>query len=107
MQCCKHAAYYSRCNALCREQAEKKQASQNASSSLYGGPQVQPRSEDFPELKPGERIYQKNEGQWDFYLEESDDAKAVVLEVQLGKYMDTSLVKVRIARSRRRTHSHG
>ena len=40
-------------------------------------------------------MYQKNEGEWDFYLDESSDRKGVVLQVQLGKYMDTSLVKVR------------
>lgn len=40
-------------------------------------------------------MYQKNEGEWEFTLDEDDSGKAIVLEVQLGMYMDTTLVKVR------------
>lgn len=77
----------------CREQEEQKRAGQEG--SLFPSAPSAPRREDFPEIKEGERVYQKNEGEWDFYLDESSDRKGVVLQVQLGKYMDTSLVKVR------------
>ncbi len=48
----------------------------------------------------GEHVYQKNEGQWDFSLDEDEDGRCIVLEVEVGKYLDTSLLKVR--RERRR-----
>ncbi|GFR47789.1 hypothetical protein Agub_g9558 [Astrephomene gubernaculifera] len=50
------------------------------------------RREGFPELKDGERVYQKNEGRWDFSLEESPDGRCLQLEVGLGRYLDTSLI---------------
>jgi hypothetical protein len=81
-------------STLCREQAEKKAASQNSGSSLLGARPTQPRWEDFPEIKEGEKVYQKNEGEWEFTLDESDNGKDILLDVELGKYMDTTLVKV-------------
>ena len=36
---------------------------------------------------------QRNEGQWDLSMEESADGKSIVLEVDVGKYIDTSLIK--------------
>lgn len=39
------------------------------------------------------RVMQRNEGRWDFSMEESEDGKSVVLEVDVGKYLDTSLIK--------------
>ena len=43
----------------------------------------------------GEKIFQKNEGQWEFSIEEDDNGQSLVLEVDVGKYLDTSLIKVR------------
>jgi protein TilB len=59
------------------------------------GPKKAPRHEDFPPLPEGEAVRQKNEGEYDFILAESDDGKAIVLEVKVGKFLDTSLIKVR------------
>jgi hypothetical protein len=39
---------------------------------------------------------QRNEGQWDLSMEESIDGQCVVLEVDVGKYLDTSLIKADI-----------
>lgn len=36
---------------------------------------------------------QKNEGKWDFTLQDSGNGSAVELDVEIGRYMDTSLVK--------------
>ncbi|KAG2489438.1 hypothetical protein HYH03_012075 [Edaphochlamys debaryana] len=47
----------------------------------------------FPEIRDGERLYQKNEGRWDFSLEESPDGRCLVLEVQVGRFLDTSLIQ--------------
>eukprot|EP00967_Tisochrysis_lutea_P076103 scaffold102782_cov23-Tisochrysis_lutea.AAC.1 len=39
---------------------------------------------------------QRNEGQWDFSMEEGADGRCLVLEVDIGKYIDTSLIKADI-----------
>jgi hypothetical protein len=36
---------------------------------------------------------QRNDGRWDFSIEESEDGSAIVLEVDVGKFLDTSLIK--------------
>eukprot|EP00232_Nephroselmis_pyriformis_P000717 CAMPEP_0182914760 /NCGR_PEP_ID=MMETSP0034_2-20130328/38734_1 /TAXON_ID=156128 /ORGANISM="Nephroselmis pyriformis, Strain CCMP717" /LENGTH=451 /DNA_ID=CAMNT_0025051543 /DNA_START=72 /DNA_END=1427 /DNA_ORIENTATION=+ len=51
-----------------------------------------PRREEFPEVPEG-RIFQKNEGKWDYTLFESEDGRNMVLDVAVGKYMDTSLIE--------------
>lgn len=56
-----------------------------------------PIYDKFPEITDGERIFQKNSGDWDFTLDESDDGDALVLDVDVGKYLDTSLIQVRAA----------
>lgn len=61
----------------------------------HGNNKQKPRREGFDPLPVGsERIYQKNEGDWAFTLGESDDGKAVLLDVDIGKYIDISLVDV-------------
>ena len=45
------------------------------------------------DVKEGEEVRQKNEGQWAFSLQDSEDGSAVELDVEIGRYMDTSLVK--------------
>ena len=44
-------------------------------------------------MQDGEELRQKNEGKWDFSLQDSADGLAVELDVEIGRYMDTSLVK--------------
>lgn len=41
----------------------------------------------------GEEMRQKNEGRWDFTLQESQNSSAVELDVAVGKYLDSSLIK--------------
>jgi protein TilB len=36
---------------------------------------------------------QKNEGGWEFSLEESVDGRAIELDVAIGRFLDSSLVK--------------
>jgi protein TilB len=75
-----------------REAEEKKRAAQ--SQSLDPPSNKPPRRDGFEDIKDGERVMQKNEGQWDFSLEEDDLGKSIVLQVDVGKYLDTSLIKV-------------
>ena len=42
----------------------------------------------------GERVMQCNEGKWDFRLRDCEDAGALVLEVEVGPHIDTSLIRV-------------
>lgn len=44
-------------------------------------------------LQEGEPVLQKNEGRWEFTLEESRDGKSVKLEVAVGRFLDSSLIK--------------
>lgn len=44
-------------------------------------------------MQDGEEIRQKNEGRWDFTLQDTDDSSAVELSVAVGKYLDSSLIK--------------
>jgi hypothetical protein len=48
-------------------------------------------------LQEGERFFQKNEGQWDFSLQEDEAGSSVELSVDVGKFLDTSLIKVSAA----------
>lgn len=73
---------------------ERKTSSSHASSSDSSRPKG--GYTDFPEIKEGERFMQRNEGQWDFSMEEGADGRCLVLEVDIGKYIDTSLIKADI-----------
>ena len=44
-------------------------------------------------MQEGEEVRQKNEGKWSFGLQDSIDGSAVELDVEIGRYMDTSLVR--------------
>ena len=76
-----------------REQQEQKKST---SSNLFAkSGKEQKRWEDFPEIdEESGRGFQKNEGQWEYSLDESDDCQTIVLDVAVGKYLDTSLIKV-------------
>eukprot|EP00740_Mantoniella_antarctica_P015262 CAMPEP_0181367882 /NCGR_PEP_ID=MMETSP1106-20121128/11722_1 /TAXON_ID=81844 /ORGANISM="Mantoniella antarctica, Strain SL-175" /LENGTH=377 /DNA_ID=CAMNT_0023483823 /DNA_START=108 /DNA_END=1238 /DNA_ORIENTATION=+ len=55
------------------------------------------RREGFPDLPENmDDMRQCNEGGCKFLLDDSEDNKSVVLDVQVGKYMDTSLIDVDI-----------
>jgi len=72
------------------EQEDKRKQNQQA---LFSNP-PKPRREDFDPLpEDGSRIFQKNEGQWDYTLDESDDGKDLVLDIAVGKYLATELIK--------------
>lgn len=45
------------------------------------------------DMQEGEEVRQKNEGKWWFKLQDSIDGSAVQLDVEIGRYMDTSLVR--------------
>ena len=44
-------------------------------------------------MQEGQEVRQKNEGKWLFSLQDSTDGSAVELDVEIGRYMDTSLVR--------------
>eukprot|EP00873_Tetraselmis_striata_P023990 jgi/Tetstr1/444254/TSEL_032147.t1 len=74
------------------EAEEKKKA--NTSKLFEPADERKPvRRDDFPEIKEGERVWQKNEGDWAWAINESEDGAEITLEVKVGKYMDTSLIK--------------
>jgi len=54
----------------------------------------------------GERIFQKNEGQWDFSLQEDDAGLHLELSVDVGKFLDTSLIRVRTSPISHETNKH-
>ncbi|KAL3161118.1 hypothetical protein ABBQ38_009495 [Trebouxia sp. C0009 RCD-2024] len=76
-------------------QAAEAEARRKAQQKSYCNPDdAKPvLREDFPTILEGEEVRQKNEGQWSFSLLESADGSAVELDVEIGRYMDTSLVK--------------
>jgi len=57
------------------------------------GPRQPPRREDFDEVPEGTVPRMKNEGGYDFSLEESEGGGEIVLEVDVGRFLDTSLIK--------------
>ncbi|KAK3283616.1 hypothetical protein CYMTET_8704 [Cymbomonas tetramitiformis] len=81
-----------------RAERDKHEAQKNGNmDKLCGGDSKasKPRHSEMPPLPlDGERIWQKNEGEWEFTLLESEDQKSIVLDVAIGKYLDTSLVEL-------------
>ncbi|KAK9854485.1 hypothetical protein WJX84_002141 [Apatococcus fuscideae] len=51
-----------------------------------------PKHDNFPPLPADGSILQCNEGHWQFSLQDSDDGSHVVLEVAVGKLLDSSLI---------------
>ena len=41
----------------------------------------------------GQRLLQKNEGHWKYTLDESSNESSIELEVDVGPYLDTSLIR--------------
>ncbi|CAM6106166.1 unnamed protein product [Calypogeia fissa] len=54
------------------------------------------RRKGFDPLPVEGRIFQRNEGRWDFKLTESGCGQFVLLDVAVGRYLDTSLINVDI-----------
>ncbi|GIL63920.1 hypothetical protein Vafri_17924 [Volvox africanus] len=75
------------------QDAEEKKRAGAAKPSLDSGPPRPQRHEAFPEIADTDRIYQKNEGKWEFSLEEAPDGGSLVLEVAVGRFLDTSLIQ--------------
>lgn len=44
-------------------------------------------------LQEGDRVMQKNEGQWQFSLDESSDGRSIELAIAVCRYLDTSLIR--------------
>ena len=44
-------------------------------------------------LQEGDRVMQKNEGQWQFSLDESSDGRSIELAISICRYLDTSLIR--------------
>ncbi|XP_024533033.1 protein tilB homolog isoform X2 [Selaginella moellendorffii] len=57
---------------------------------------VPERRTGFDPLPMEGRIYQKNEGNWSFKLAESECGTKLVLDVAIGRYMDTSAMDIDI-----------
>ncbi|MEW5298245.1 MAG: hypothetical protein WDW36_001390 [Sanguina aurantia] len=76
--------------------AEDRKNASHAKSALDSGPAQPTRHESFPVLQEGERVWQRNEGKWEFSLDESENRKDVVLDVAVGKFMDSSLIQADI-----------
>jgi len=76
-----------------RERNERKKTD-NMDKLTNQGKKVKRRTGFDPLPADGERVFQKNEGEWDFTLLDSEDETAIVLEVAIGKYVDTSLTDV-------------
>ena len=79
-----------------KQKAEAEQKKSRDKLFESSGVKAKPRRTGFDPLPadPSERVLQKNEGEWKFRLDESEDGKSLVLEVPVGKFMDTSLIDV-------------
>ncbi|PNH09206.1 Protein TILB [Tetrabaena socialis] len=77
-----------------RDADEKKAAAAAKPGEGFGsGPAKPARHDAFPPVEDGERVYQKNEGRWEFSLEESADGCSLVLDIAVGRFLDTSLIQ--------------
>eukprot|EP01018_Ginkgo_biloba_P028941 Gb_15998 [translate_table: standard] len=57
-------------------------------------PKQSSRRKGFDPLPTEGRIYQKNEGGWNFKLTESECGGKLLLDVPVGQYLDTSLIDI-------------
>ncbi|KAI3425988.1 hypothetical protein D9Q98_007956 [Chlorella vulgaris] len=74
--------------------AQQKRADQERAAGLFGEPELEPPLRvGLPEVVEGEPILQKNEGKWEYRLEESSDGRSIQLDVAMGRYLDTSAIQ--------------
>ncbi|KAH8965779.1 hypothetical protein BDL97_04G133800 [Sphagnum fallax] len=66
----------------------------NKTTSIRKEEKVSKRRNGFDPLPIEGRIYQKNEGGWEFKLHDDICENALVLDVVVGRYLDTSLIDV-------------
>uniref|UniRef100_A0A7S0VCE6 Dynein axonemal assembly factor 11-like CS domain-containing protein n=1 Tax=Polytomella parva TaxID=51329 RepID=A0A7S0VCE6_9CHLO len=91
---------------LNREADAKKKAGQEggSSTSSTSASSLKPKRHDtFPPLEEEEmsagdgtkirQVMQRNEGRWDFYLDESEDGRNLVLDLAVERLLDTSLIQ--------------
>ena len=82
-------------NAKQRDDNEAKKKEHHDRYFNIDGSKKTERREGFPDLPENlDDVRQCNEGGNKFLLDDSEDNKSVVLDVQVGKYMDTSLIDV-------------
>ena len=75
-----------------QEEREREEQKMSERDRIFDKP-PQKRREKLGEIKDGERILNKNEGRWDFTLLESEDDSKIILDVPVGKFLDTSLIE--------------
>ena len=63
---------------------------QNFSELLQREVHVVPKGNSVQE---GDRVMQKNEGQWQFSLDDSSDGRSIEFAVAVCRYLDTSLIR--------------
>ncbi|CAK9224269.1 unnamed protein product [Sphagnum troendelagicum] len=66
----------------------------NKTTSIRKEEKLSKRRNGFDPLPIEGRIYQKNEGGWEFKLHDDICENALVLDVVVGRYLDTSLIDV-------------
>jgi len=77
-----------------REREAEEARARDAAALVASDPRAPPpRRDAFPDLVEGEAVRMRNEGDYEFTLEESEDGKALVLEVDTGRFLDTSLIQ--------------
>ncbi|QDZ22055.1 hypothetical protein A3770_06p45730 [Chloropicon primus] len=72
-----------------REAEEKKKSERDR---IFDKPPTK-RREKLEPIAEGQRVLNKNEGRWDFTLLDSEDDAKIVLDVAVGKFLDTSLIE--------------
>lgn len=74
-----------------REQEAKRTGQQQA----FGRENKQrPRMTELPPIEDTSKLTQRNEGEWDFTIDESEDGGSIELEVAVPRHLDTALVQV-------------
>ena len=77
--------------ALCREQEAQRARHQGG----HGRENKQrPRMTELPSVTEISKLTQRNEGEWDFTLDVSEDGSSIELEVAISRHVDTALVQV-------------
>lgn len=78
-------------SAVCREQEERRTGQQQA----FGRENKQrPRMTEFPKVTDTSKLTQRNEGEWEFTIDVSEDGTSIELEVAISRHVDTALVQV-------------
>jgi protein TilB len=75
----------------CREQEVMRSGQQQG----FGRENKQrPRMTELPSVTEDTKLMQRNEGDWDFTLDVSEDGSSIELEVAIPRHLDTALVQV-------------